>query len=108
MTQKKILVPVDYSPSSKLALEWAVVLAQSMDAMGRLAVIAGERRRDEVVDYWKREAGGLSGSGLGKANQIPAGESQRDSLLLYRCGMGVTCVTYRVQHFRREVELRKG
>lgn len=32
MTQKKILVPVDYSPSSKLALEWALVLAESMDA----------------------------------------------------------------------------
>jgi len=32
MTQKKILVPVDYSPSSKLALEWALVLADSMKA----------------------------------------------------------------------------
>ncbi len=32
MPQKKILVPVDYSPSSKLALEWALVLAESMDA----------------------------------------------------------------------------
>jgi universal stress protein A len=32
MTQKKILVPVDYSPSSKLALEWALVMAESMDA----------------------------------------------------------------------------
>ncbi|HVW26037.1 MAG TPA: universal stress protein [Polyangiaceae bacterium] len=32
MTQKKILVPVDYSPSSKRALEWALVLAESMGA----------------------------------------------------------------------------
>jgi len=32
MTQKKILVPVDYSPSSKLALEWALVVADSMKA----------------------------------------------------------------------------
>jgi len=32
MSQKRILVPVDYSPSSKLALEWALTLADGMDA----------------------------------------------------------------------------
>jgi universal stress protein A len=32
MTQKKILVPVDYSPSSKRALDWALVLAETLDA----------------------------------------------------------------------------
>ena len=81
---------------------------QNAHAVQWLSIVSDERRRDQVVNDGKGEAGSLAGSGLCQPNQIPAGECQRDGLLLYRCGMGVACVTDRVQHIGREVELRKG
>jgi hypothetical protein len=45
--------------------------------------------RGELVQYGKDEAGGLAGAGLGRAQQVFAGEDDGDGLRLDGGGNGV-------------------
>ena len=73
--------------------------------MSGLPVLGGERSADQIVNDGKGEPGGLSGSGLGETDQIPARQSEWNRLLLDRRGMGVPCVANRVEHFGGEVQV---
>ena len=76
--------------------------------MNRLAVLAGERRGDEVVDDWKREACRLPRSCLRQSDQVSSGQREWYGLLLNRRWVRITRIPHCVQHFRREIEFRKG
>ena len=76
--------------------------------MKRLTVDTDKWRSDQVVNDGQCETGSLAGSSLSKTNQVPAGEREWDRLLLYRRGMGVTCVVDRVQDLWSQLELREG
>jgi len=75
--------------------------------VNRRTVVVGDRRGDQIVNYRKRESGRLAGSCLGEANEIPPFEREGNCLLLDRRWMRVTRIENGMQHFGREVELRK-
>ena len=81
---------------------------QHADAVKRRPLVVGDRRLDEIVNDGEREPGGFARTGLGKTNQIPTFQRQRNCLLLDRRGMRIPRIEHRVQHFGREIQLRKG
>jgi hypothetical protein len=80
---------------------------QNANPVNRLPVCPCERSADQIVNYGKSEARGLSRSGLGETDQIPACQSKGNRLLLDRRGMRVPGVADRVENFGGEVQLLK-
>src|SRR6266436_1168670 len=66
---------------------------QNANTVNWLPACPCERSADQIVNYGKSEARGLSGSGLGETDQIPACQGKRNRLLLDRRGMGVARIT---------------
>jgi len=60
--------------------------------------------RAQLVEYRKDEAGGLAGAGLGRAQQIFAGEDDGDGLRLDRGGRGVALVRYSAEQLGAQAE----
>jgi hypothetical protein len=60
--------------------------------------------RAELVEYGKDEARGLAGAGLGRAQQILAGEDDGDGLRLDRGGRGVALVRYSAEQLGAQAE----
>jgi hypothetical protein len=54
--------------------------------------LADVRLRRQVLDQRQREAGGLAGAGLGGAEEVAAGQDDRDGLLLDGGRDGVSLV----------------
>src|ERR1700682_3588558 len=80
---------------------------QNADAVSGLAFLVGDRSADQIVNYGKSEASGLSRSRLRQTNQISPRKRQGNRLLLDRGRVRIPGVAHGLEHFGREVELGK-
>ena len=68
---------------------------------------AGAGEGEDALQQRQGKSGGLSGSGLGAAHQVFAGENDRNGLRLDRCRGGVTLIGNGLQQLGREAEFIK-
>jgi hypothetical protein len=81
---------------------------ENTDAVGGLAFRVSDRSADQVVNYGKGEARGLSRACLRQANQVSSRKRQGNRLLLNRGRVRIAGIAHGLQQFGREVELGKG